>query len=68
VTTFDLTGLHPLHLPTDFCPVLSSTAERVVQNGRLAMCAVMGMMVQETVTGQTLVNQISAGNINPFHL
>jgi light-harvesting complex I chlorophyll a/b binding protein 1 len=37
-----------------------------LKNGRLAMCAIMGMMVQEMVTGQTLVTQISSGNINPF--
>eukprot|EP00613_Pedinella_sp_CCMP2098_P005238 CAMPEP_0171611056 /NCGR_PEP_ID=MMETSP0990-20121206/10401_1 /TAXON_ID=483369 /ORGANISM="non described non described, Strain CCMP2098" /LENGTH=211 /DNA_ID=CAMNT_0012174551 /DNA_START=273 /DNA_END=908 /DNA_ORIENTATION=+ len=37
-----------------------------LKNGRLAMCAVMGMMVQEQVTGMTLVNQITSGSINPI--
>ena len=37
-----------------------------IKNGRLAMMAIMGMMVQEMVTGQTLTEQISSGNINPF--
>jgi len=37
-----------------------------LKNGRLAMMAIMGMMVQEEVTGQTLVTQIFSGNINPF--
>jgi light-harvesting complex I chlorophyll a/b binding protein 1 len=37
-----------------------------IKNGRLAMMAIMGMMVQEMVTGQTLTEQLAAGNINPF--
>ena len=37
-----------------------------IKNGRLAMMAIMGMMVQEMVTGQTLATQLAAGNINPF--
>jgi light-harvesting complex I chlorophyll a/b binding protein 1 len=37
-----------------------------LKNGRLAMLAIMGMMVQEGLTGQTTFAQLSAGNINPF--
>lgn len=37
-----------------------------IKNGRLAMMAIMGMMVQEMVTHQTTFEQIKAGNLSPF--
>ena len=37
-----------------------------IKNGRLAMMAIMGMMVQEMVTGMTTVQQISTGSLSPF--
>eukprot|EP00616_Rhizochromulina_sp_CCMP1243_P009872 CAMPEP_0118973606 /NCGR_PEP_ID=MMETSP1173-20130426/10562_1 /TAXON_ID=1034831 /ORGANISM="Rhizochromulina marina cf, Strain CCMP1243" /LENGTH=212 /DNA_ID=CAMNT_0006923287 /DNA_START=23 /DNA_END=661 /DNA_ORIENTATION=+ len=37
-----------------------------IKNGRLAMMAIMGMMVQEMVYHQTTISQIQAGNFNPF--
>ena len=39
-----------------------------LKNGRLAMMGFAGMVAQEMVTGQTIVQQVQAGNINPFHL
>mmetsp|Transcript_4186 Transcript_4186/g.9480 ORF Transcript_4186/g.9480 Transcript_4186/m.9480 type:complete len:698 (-) Transcript_4186:117-2210(-) len=40
------------------------TAE--INNGRLAMMAMAAMVAQNGVTGQSLVEQFSSGNLNPF--
>ncbi|CAM9516434.1 unnamed protein product [Hapterophycus canaliculatus] len=37
-----------------------------LKNGRLAMLAIMGEMVQEKLTGQTVIEQLSSGHISPF--
>ncbi|CAM9252022.1 unnamed protein product [Laminaria digitata] len=37
-----------------------------LKNGRLAMLAIMGEMVQEALTGQTAVEQLTSGHISPF--
>ncbi|CAM9559314.1 unnamed protein product [Discosporangium mesarthrocarpum] len=37
-----------------------------LKNGRLAMLAIMGMMVQEKLTGQTPIEQLASGHISPF--
>jgi len=37
-----------------------------LKNGRLAMMAFIGMLVQETVTGQTVFQQIATGHISPL--
>jgi len=37
-----------------------------IKNGRLAMMAIMGMMVQEEVTGMTTIAQLKAGALSPF--
>lgn len=37
-----------------------------LKNGRLAMLAIMAEMVQEKITGQTTIEQLISGNINPF--
>merc|ERR1711920_812755 len=40
------------------------TAE--INNGRLAMMSMAAMVAQNGVTGQSLVEQFSSGNLNPF--
>ncbi|CEM02552.1 unnamed protein product [Vitrella brassicaformis CCMP3155] len=37
-----------------------------IKNGRLAMIAIAGMLVQELVTGQTTLQQLREGHISPF--
>lgn len=37
-----------------------------LKNGRLAMLAIMGEMVQEALTGQTAVEQLTSGHLSPF--
>ena len=37
-----------------------------IKNGRLAMMAIMGMMVQEMVTGMTTFEQLKSGSLSPF--
>merc|ERR1711908_3202 len=37
-----------------------------LKNGRLAMIAIMGQLIQEGLTGQNVIEQIAAGHINPF--
>jgi len=37
-----------------------------LKNGRLAMVSIMGMLVQEQLTGQTTLQQIAEGHLNPF--
>eukprot|EP00903_Cladosiphon_okamuranus_P013174 g12287.t1 len=37
-----------------------------LKNGRLAMLAIMGEMVQEKLTGQTAIEQLASGHISPF--
>lgn len=37
-----------------------------LNNGRLAQMAIMGMLVQEGLTGQTPLAQIASGHISPF--
>merc|ERR1711988_1045106 len=37
-----------------------------LQNGRLAMLGIMGMMVQEALTGQNTIEQLASGHISPF--
>eukprot|EP00904_Undaria_pinnatifida_P005896 jgi/Undpi1/2436/HiC_scaffold_13.g05817.m1 len=37
-----------------------------LKNGRLAMLAIMGEMVQEALTGQTAIEQLTSGHISPF--
>jgi len=37
-----------------------------IKNGRLAMMAIMGMMVQEQVTGMTTIAQLKSGALSPF--
>ena len=37
-----------------------------LKNGRLAMMAIVGMFVQEKLTGQGPIEQILAGHISPF--
>lgn len=37
-----------------------------LKNGRLAMVAIMGQLIQEGLTGQNVIEQIAAGHINPF--
>ncbi|KAG5193053.1 light harvesting complex protein [Tribonema minus] len=37
-----------------------------LKNGRLAMMGIMGMMVQEGLTGQTPLAQLASGHISPF--
>lgn len=38
-----------------------------LNNGRLAMIAFTGMVVQEGVTGQSLIDQLTSGHISPFN-
>ncbi|CAM9180924.1 unnamed protein product [Ascophyllum nodosum] len=38
-----------------------------LKNGRLAMLAIMAELVQEKITGQTTIEQLASGNINPFN-
>ncbi|CAM9507144.1 unnamed protein product [Choristocarpus tenellus] len=37
-----------------------------LKNGRLAMLAIMGEMVQEKLTGQTAIEQLASGHLSPF--
>ena len=37
-----------------------------LNNGRAAMMGIMGNMVAEVLTGQTMYEQYSAGHISPF--
>lgn len=37
-----------------------------LKNGRLAMMGIAGMLLQESLTGQTTLQQIAAGHYNPF--
>ncbi|CAM9547973.1 unnamed protein product [Ectocarpus sp. 8 AP-2014] len=37
-----------------------------LKNGRLAMLAIMGEMVQEKLTGQTAIEQLTSGHLSPF--
>jgi len=37
-----------------------------LKNGRLAMVAIMGQLIQEGLTGQNVIEQLAAGHINPF--
>ena len=42
------------------------TQLRELKNGRLAMMAIAGMLVQEQLTGYGVIEQWNAGAINPF--
>lgn len=50
----------------DDAPTKDRKLKAELKNGRLAMLAVSGMVAQQLVTGQTLVQQVQAGNLNPF--
>jgi len=39
---------------------------RELKNGRLAMIAIMGMVVQERLTGFGVIEQYKVGALNPF--
>merc|ERR1712176_13864 len=47
-------GFDPLNLKPNSAEAFAEMQTKELQNGRLAMIAVMGMMVQEQVTGSTL--------------
>eukprot|EP00640_Fibrocapsa_japonica_P007157 CAMPEP_0113944484 /NCGR_PEP_ID=MMETSP1339-20121228/34452_1 /TAXON_ID=94617 /ORGANISM="Fibrocapsa japonica" /LENGTH=165 /DNA_ID=CAMNT_0000949703 /DNA_START=180 /DNA_END=677 /DNA_ORIENTATION=- /assembly_acc=CAM_ASM_000762 len=47
--------------------VVEDKLTKELQNGRLAMIAIMGMLAQNLVTGQTPIEQLLAGNISPFN-
>jgi hypothetical protein len=37
-----------------------------LKNGRLAMVAISGQLLQEALTGQSTLQQLASGHINPF--
>jgi len=59
-------GWDPLNLRADNPELWEKTQLRELKNGRLAMMAIAGMLVQEQLTGYGVIEQWNAGAINPF--
>jgi len=64
-TPGDIAGFGSAFIPED--PVEYEKLQlRELKHGRLAMIAILGELVQEQITGQTVLQQLVEGNVNPF--
>ncbi|GAB5033565.1 light harvesting complex protein [Nannochloropsis oceanica] len=59
-------GWDPLNLKSDDPEIYEKVQKRELKNGRLAMIAIAGMLVQENLTGLGVIEQWVKGDINPF--
>lgn len=61
-------GWDPLNLQKSWTTPEKEEAMKLkeLKNGRLAMVSVAGMLYQEYLTGQGVVEQLSTGHLNPF--
>lgn len=59
-------GWDPLNLKSGDPEIYERVQLRELKNGRLAMIAIAGMLVQENLTGYGVIEQWTKGAINPF--
>ena len=59
-------GFDPLNLKSDDPEVYAKVQNRELKNGRLAMIAIAGMLIQEQLSGYGVLEAWAKGAINPF--
>lgn len=60
-------GFDPLNLAPKTEEAFNELQLKEIKNGRLAMISVAGMLIQETLTNQGVLEQINSGHLSPFN-
>ncbi|KAM3576410.1 hypothetical protein VYU27_001760 [Nannochloropsis oceanica] len=60
-------GFDPLNLAPKTEDAFNELQLKEIKNGRLAMVSVAGMLIQEALTNQGVLEQINSGHLSPFN-